>query len=212
MSGSRKKGERSSTRDAYLAQIVFERRCGKSLEEERGRFWDIERGNKLESIARSEYEMRNGVIVDTVGFVKHPTIPWAGCSPDGRTNKRLVQLKAPRRHVHLKWTLLGVVPPEHRDQMLFELACCPEYEGSDFFSYVDDMECDPELQVFQVQLVRDVPRIKEIEAAVAKFNAEVEETLAKLKAKKMALQEQLEASLAMIGDYPSPDSPETSLK
>ena len=189
----------SVARKSYRAQIVFERLAGKSLEEEKGNFFDVRRGNNLESTARVEYEMRNKVTVDTAGFVKHPSLPWAGCSPDGTIgSKGLVQLKCPRRHVQLEWVMRKVVPAEHRDQMLFELACTKR-EYSDFVSYVDDsIENLPSMQLFQVRLFPDAKRIEEIEAAVAKFNAEVEEIIAKLTAKDESLEDQLRASLAAV--------------
>lgn len=175
-----RKGQKdSSVRKAYMAQLICERLTGKSLEEERGNFFDIRRGVNLESAARVEYEMRRGVVVDTAGFVKHPSLPMAGCSPDGLIGKiGMVQLKAPRRHVHLDWIMSGVVPGEHKDQMLFELSCHPEREWNDFVSYVEDLP--PHLQLFVVRLPRDPVKIEEIEAAVAKFNAEIDEIIAKL--------------------------------
>jgi hypothetical protein len=197
-----RKGQKESVmRKEYMAQIICERLTKKSLEEERGNFFDIRRGNDLESAARVEYEMRNRVVVDTAGFIEHPSLDWAGCSPDGLVGKLgLVQIKAPRRHVHLDWIMRGVVPSEHRDQMLFELACHPQREWSDFVSYVDDLEDIPHLQLFQVRLPRDTARIMEIEAAVAKFNAEVEQIIAKLPTAegRTSLQEQLEQSLEAV--------------
>ena len=193
------KGKKDSAmRKAYLAQLVFERLSKKSLEEERGNFYDIKRGKDLEAVARVEYEMKNGVVVDTAGFIKHPTLPWAGCSPDGLIGTEgMVQLKAPRRHVHLDWILRGIVPSEHEDQMLFELACEPQRSYNDFVSYVDDLEELPQLQIFQVRLRRNANRIAELEAEVARFNAEVEAIVAKL-SNNQSLEQQLRDSLEMV--------------
>jgi YqaJ-like viral recombinase domain len=191
-----KGGAESVTRSAYVAQLVFERLAGKSLEEEKGNFFDIKRGKDLEAVARVEYSLRNRVEVDTIGFVKHPTLAWAGCSPDGTIGKTgLAQFKAPRRHVHLEWFMKGVVPSEHRDQMLFELACLPEREYNDFVSYRDDLDDVPQWQIFQVRLKPDLSRIAEIEAAVAKFNAEVEAKMAKLTSREKSLEELLRESV-----------------
>lgn len=211
MAKPRKGQKESVTRKEYMAQIICERLTKKSLEEERGGFYDIRRGKDLESAARVEYEMRNGVVVDTAGFVNHPTLR-AGCSPDGTIGEvGLVQLKCPRRHIHLDWIMQGVVPSEHRDQMLFELACNPDRKWNDFASYVDDLEDIPHLQLFQVRLFRDEKRILEIEAAVAKFNAEVDAIIAKLPTAegRTSLQEQLEHSLRMVNA--SEDSSSTGL-
>lgn len=169
----------SSVRKAYMAQIICERLTGKSLEEERGNFFDVRRGNDLESVARAEYEMRRNVVVDTAGFVKHPSIDRFGCSPDGLIGKDgMCQIKAPRRHVHLDWIMAGVVPNDHKDQMFAELACHPEREWNDFVSYVEDLP--HHLQLFVVRLHRDPVRIALIEAGVAKFNADVDEIISKL--------------------------------
>jgi hypothetical protein len=143
--------------------------------------------------------MRRNVIVDTAGFVKHPTLAMAGCSPDGLVGKDgMVQIKAPRRHVHLDWLMAGVVPEEHKDQMFFELSCYEEREWNDFVSYVEDLP--PHLQLFVVRLHRDPVEIAEINADVAKFNAEIEEIIAKLPKVdgQTSLEVQLQASLKHV--------------
>lgn len=200
MTKPRGKSKESSVRKSYMAQLVFERLLGKSLEQERGNFRDIERGNRLEALAKVEYELRTGVPLESVGFVKHPHLPMAGCSPDGYSGDQgMAQMKCPRWHVQIDWITHGVVPSEHRDQMLFELACTGR-EWSDFVSFVDVDGLDPQLRLFIVRQRRDEVRIAEIEAAVAKFNAEIEEVIAKLpKAEgRTGLQEQLEASLRAV--------------
>ena len=199
MAKPRKGQKESAARKAYMAQLICERLIGKSLEEERGSFYDIKRGKDLESVARVEYEMSRGVVVDTAGFVKHPTLPMAGCSPDGLIGKEgLCQLKAPRRHIHLDWIMAGVVPSDHKEQMLFELACHPERQWNDFVSYVEDLP--PHLGLFIVRQPRDDVKIAEIEAAVAKFNAEIDEIIAKLPTGEgdSALQRQLQDSVDYI--------------
>jgi len=205
-----KSGKESVTRKAYLAQIVFERLGHKSLEDDKGNYWDIKRGKDLEGIARVEYGLRNDYIVDTAGFIKHPRLPWAGCSPDGLIGKLgMAQFKCPRRHVHLDWYMRGAVPAEHRDQMLFELACHPEREWSDFVSYVDDLAELPQYQLFVVRLKRDAARIAELEAGAAKFNAEVEALLARLANKEKSLEELLGESLKMAQN--EQEQPETTV-
>jgi hypothetical protein len=175
-----RKGQKdSAVRKAYMAQIICERLTGKAIEESKGNFWDVQRGNDLESSARTQYDLRRGVAVQTAGFVKHPTIPMAGCSPDGYVAPDgMVQIKAPRRHVHLDWIMAGVVPSEHKRQMYFELSCHPERKWNDFVSYAEDLP--DHLQLFIVRLYPDPVEIEKINSAVAKFNAEVEEIIAKL--------------------------------
>ena len=44
-------------------------------------------GVKMEPIARQAYEQATGLFVQEVGFIRHPTIPWLGASPDGVTEE-----------------------------------------------------------------------------------------------------------------------------
>lgn len=194
----RKGQKESTTRRNYMAQLVCERLTGKSIEDPKGAFWDVKRGLELEPQARVEYEFKAGHIVDTAGFVKHPTILMAGATPDGLIgNDGMVQFKAPRTAIHLDWLRAGVVPSEHKLQMLFELACCPEREWSDFCSY--ESRLPEHLSLFIVRLKRDHKAIEEIEQEVRKFNAEIEEMIDSLPRADgtTALQVQLERSLEM---------------
>lgn len=187
----------SSVRRNYQAQLICERLTHKSLEEEKGSFFDIKRGNELEPKARVEYEMAKGVVLLTSGFIKHPTLPWAGCTPDALVGSDgMAQFKAPRKANHLDWLLNGVVPGEHKPQMYFELACCPERIWNDFCSYEEDF---PQ-HLFIERLQRNQSEIERLELEVAKFNAEIDEIMARLPAdaSKTSLQERLEQSLAEV--------------
>lgn len=167
----------SATRKAYLAQIALERMTGKPQERE-FETWDLKRGKELEPFARVEYEMKQEGTITTVGFVEHPRIKFAGCSPDGLVGKDgLCQIKAPRPHVHMEYILSGIVPVDYRQQMLFEMACTGR-KFNDFVSYNQDM---PEhLKLFISRLHRDEAEIAEVEIEVVNFLVEVEELIAKM--------------------------------
>jgi hypothetical protein len=140
--------------------------------------WDLKRGKELEPFARVEYEMKQEGTITTVGFVEHPRIKFAGCSPDGLVGEDgLCQIKAPRAHVHIDYMLSGIVPVDYRQQMLFEMACTGR-KFNDFVSYNQDMP--PHLQLFVVRLHRDEPEIQQIEQDVSMFLSEVEELIAKM--------------------------------
>jgi hypothetical protein len=66
----------------YLAEIVSEILTGKPYESGYVSK-DMERGTEQEKFARAHYETTTGDLIDQVGFVCHPTIEHAGCSPDG---------------------------------------------------------------------------------------------------------------------------------
>jgi hypothetical protein len=58
-----------------------------------------------------------------VGFVDHPKIEFCGASPDGLVDDGLVEIKCPNTTTHIGWVLAGVVPEEHKPQMILQCAC-----------------------------------------------------------------------------------------
>jgi hypothetical protein len=176
------------------ARLACELMTGKSLD---GKYqsWDMKRGIELEPQARIEYELLTNQEIESVGFVLHPSIPRFGASPDAFVGKDgLLELKCPNQATHLDYFLAGIVPSEYRKQILAELACTGR-QWADFVSFHPDM---PEhLQLFVIRMKRDDVEIAEIEAEVIKFNAEVDELIAKLpkRAGQTALESQLEQSL-----------------
>jgi YqaJ-like recombinase protein len=189
--------QESVTRKAYLAQVISERLTGKPNEQEFESF-DTRRGERLEPLARVEYEMRVEAVVEQVGFIEHPRIKLAGCSPDGMIGSEgLCQIKCPRTHVHLDYLMAGIVPVEYKPQMLFELACTGR-KWNDFCSY--EPRLPDHLSLFIVRLHRNDAEIADIEQEVVRFLSEVDDILAKLpkSAGKTSLEESLEISLADI--------------
>jgi putative phage-type endonuclease len=176
------------------ARLACELMTGKSLD---GKYqsWDMKRGIELEPQARVEYELATNEEIESVGFVLHPKIPRFGASPDAFIGKDgLLELKCPNQATHLDYVLAGIVPTDYRNQILAELACTGR-QWADFVSFHPDM---PEhLQLFVIRMKRDEVKIAEIEAEVIKFNAEVDELIAKLpkRAGQTALESQLEGSL-----------------
>lgn len=140
----------------------------------------MERGTELEPLARAAYELRKEVDVRQVGFVLHPSIQWAGCSPDGLVgNDGLVEFKCPKSTTHAEYLLGEVVPEQYVPQMTWQLACCPGYQWNDFVSYCPDF---PEpLDLFICRLPRDEQRIAAMEEEAKKFLAEVEAVTVRLK-------------------------------
>lgn len=167
----------SATRANYKAQLVLERITG----EEKGSNFQtkaMERGTELEPEARWAYNSKFDVVAEPQGFIQHPTIPNAGCSPDGFVgDEGMIQIKCPYPANHIEWLTSGAVPTEHRKQMAMELSCCPERKWSDFVSYCPDMP--PHLQLFVARLKREDARdiIEEIDREVMKLDAEIEETI-----------------------------------
>ena len=196
----KKKGDSSDTRDKYIRTIVAEILTGKASEQFVSKY--MIRGTELEPMAREEYSMREGVKVRQVGFVIHPTILRSGASPDGiiPERKRGLEIKVPKVETHLGYMLDGVLPVEYEPQVMWGLACCPEYEGWDFVSFCPDIQ-DEDMQMFKVYVPRNEERIAELEAGVQRTLKDVDAVLATLRAGKPPkptgeiLREQLENSL-----------------
>lgn len=171
-----KKGE-SADRRNYRTELICERLTGVPYPQFVSR--EMQWGREQEAFARAAYEMQRDVLVETVGFVPHPTIALFGCSPDGYSGDRgMVQFKCPATTTHLTWMLSGAIPVEHVPQLLGELACNPEREWIDFASY--DPRLPAHLQFFARRFARDQKLIATLESEVVHFNAEIEQVLALL--------------------------------
>lgn len=170
-------GAPSATRAAYMGELVAETLTGQPANAFQGNA-DTERGNELEPDARAIYELRTGEMVQPVGLVIHPRIDRAGASPDGLVGADgLLEIKCPRTHNHLEY-LLGQEPPSNYvPQMAWQCACTGR-AWVDFASYCPAMPDD--LKLFVVRYEPSMTYLKELEAAVADFLAEMDEKLARV--------------------------------
>ena len=79
--------------------------------------FDIERGHRLEPVARQEYEARTLMPVEEVGFIESDD-GLLGYSPDGLVGEDgLIEIKAPRKSKHLETIFKNEVPLEHIAQI-----------------------------------------------------------------------------------------------
>jgi putative phage-type endonuclease len=166
----------AATRLAYRSRLVIERLTGEPLDTYLND--DMRRGIEMEPEARGAYEFYQGCTVQQVGFVPHPTIPMAGCSPDGLVGEDgLVEFKCPRSNTHLE-TLLGrEIPGKYQLQMMFQMACTGR-RWADFVSY--DPRFPEEMRLFVKRIERDDARIKDICDHVECFLQEIDATVAEL--------------------------------
>lgn len=143
----RKAGEAACRRDMRF-ELACELLTGRASEHYVSRW--MEEGKEKEPLARAEYELRNSVYVETVGFVTHPAIKMAGASPDGLVGEDgLIEIKCPKIETHLEYILADVVPEDYVPQMLWQLDCT-ERQWNDFVSYHPDLPDD--LQIFTKRL------------------------------------------------------------
>src|SRR5580765_1151731 len=100
-----KSGGYGASRSQYMAELIAERLTGKPAESytNAAMQWGLDH----EAEARIAYEFYANVDVVQVGFVSHPSIEMAGCSPDGLIgNDGLLEIKAPTTSTHIE-TLLS---------------------------------------------------------------------------------------------------------
>lgn len=163
----------------YMAELLVERLTGVPTE---GYSNDaMKRGSATEPEARMEYQIRTGLEVEQVGFVPHPTIAMAGCSPDGLIGESgLVEIKCPNSATHIEM-LLGRpprVPDKYEKQIQFQLTCTGRL-WCDFVSYDPRL---PERMRLSIKRVRwDAHLIQYLEESAGDF-------LRELNAKKLELE------------------------
>ncbi|MCR4319718.1 MAG: YqaJ viral recombinase family protein [Candidatus Brocadiaceae bacterium] len=169
------------TRAKYAAQLASERMTGKPHRSAFGSA-SIEHGNETEAMARMQYEIRNGVMVIESGYVPHPHIKHAGCTPDGLVgDDGLVEFKCPDSHTFLTYKLKGEIPRGYRLQMIWQAACTGRKWG-DYAPYDPDyLEQDAWIQL---RLAPTEKEISDMEFEVIKFNLEVESLIEQIIARR----------------------------
>lgn len=166
----------AASRANYMAQLIAERLTGTPAESYTNAA--MQHGTETEPEARAAYEFYQGVTVEVVAFVPHPTIDQAGCSPDGLIGgDGLIEIKCPNTATHLE-TLLGqAVPGKYETQVQFQLACTGR-SYCDFVSY--DPRMPENMRLFIKRVMRDDKRIKELESEIAAFLLEMAVKLSQL--------------------------------
>ena len=172
-----KSGE-AAARKNYRAQLVAERLSKTPAESftNAAMQWGVDN----EDAARSLYEFINDTQVSQIGFIDHPTIDMAGCSPDGLVGENgLVEIKCPNTATHIETLLADKASAQYVPQMQFQMACTGR-DWCDFFSF--DPRLPDHLQYFQVRVDRDDEYIKTMEAEITAFLAEVDDVVKRLEA------------------------------
>jgi putative phage-type endonuclease len=166
----------SAGRRNLKAKLICERLTG--VTEETYTNAAMQWGIDNEVSAREVYEYKCDAEVDQVGFVDHPTLEYAGMSPDGLVGKEgMLEIKCPNTATHIDYLLSKKMPSEYVKQVQFQMACSGRI-WCDFMSY--DPRLGPDLQTFIIRVERDDELIKEIEADIEKMNGEIETTITAL--------------------------------
>ncbi len=160
----------SASRGNLLTLLAVERLTGQPVETYSNAA--MQRGIELEAEARDAYSFQTGNIVQEVGYVSHPTIITAGCSPDGLVGgSGLVELKCPSSMAkHLDALRTGAHAQEYAWQLQHQLWVT----GRD---WVDAVSYDPRfpegLQLAIKRVSRDETAIRELNDAVIQADKEV---------------------------------------
>jgi putative phage-type endonuclease len=173
----------SASRQNYLIELAIQRVTG--VVEESYKNEAMLRGTEEEPKAREAYELLTETFVEEVPFVKHKTIEWFGCSPDGIIKNNdgtynLLEIKNPNSATHWSYIKAGEPPTKYKIQMMAQMACTGA-EWCDFFSY--DSRMPEGSRHFLKRMMRDNAFIEEMEKEVKAFLEEVAEEVKLMEAR-----------------------------
>jgi putative phage-type endonuclease len=159
----------STSRENYLTELVIERF---GVINDGFTNAAMQWGTETEPLARAQYELESGALVEQVAFVDHPTIEMSGASPDGLIGSDgLLEIKCPNPATHFNYLLENKVPEKYKAQMAWQLACTGR-KWADFVSF--DPRVPEGLQYFQIRFVPEPGYIEMLESEVIVFLKEVE--------------------------------------
>jgi hypothetical protein len=163
-------GAPSATRRNYMAELLCERLTGSYSVHFQSE--DMLRGIELEPIARSEYEARFGIMVETDFGREHETIKGFGCSPDGLIGSDGgLEIKCPKAANHLETVLSGTVKRDY----LLQMAGGVIIYGRSFWDYVSFNPDFPDnLSFYCKRFTREELPVDEVSGGVIKFLAELD--------------------------------------
>ena len=167
----------SASRANYAAQLIAERLTG-NVEQSYSNS-AMQWGTETEPQARAAYEFLRDATVVECGFILHPTIAYAGASPDGLVagESGLIEVKCPNTATHIS-TLRGAeIDRKYILQMQWQMACT-ERGWCDFVSYDPRLPIEMQTHVRRVQ--RDDALITEIQTELTTFLAEIDAAVAEL--------------------------------
>lgn len=164
-----KAGKPTAEREKYLWEVVVERITGQPQDHFASAA--MQWGTDQEQASRMDYEARTGSMIEEVGFLKHPTLPMVGGSPDGLIDEDGGwESKSPYNSgIHLQ-TILNGMPEEHLAQCQ-GLIWITGRKWWDFQSF--DPRLPEPLRRYVKRVERDDKYIAALETEIIAFSAEV---------------------------------------
>ena len=174
-------GGYTAGRKNYLSALVWERLTGKPKATYQSAAMAY--GTECEPEARFAYALKQGVEIEEVGFITHPTIDMAGASPDGLVGvEGLCEIKCPQDSAHLDRWLGAKIDPSYMDQMMFQMACTGR-QWCDFVSFDNRLPEPMQMSIYRVK--RDDKAIAKLEEEVVQFLADLDGTVELLRKRYM---------------------------
>lgn len=169
--GKLKSGKYSAARETYLWELVIERIT--NMPSDHWTSAAMQWGQDQEAGSKMAHELATGHIIESVGFCKHPKIPFVGASPDGMIGEDGgFESKSPMNsRYHLETLIGGIIPAEHVAQVQGGMWCTGR-KWWDFQSF--DPRLPEPLQRFCVRVERDDAYIANLEAEIIVFAQEVD--------------------------------------
>lgn len=128
-------------------------------------------GNEQEPVIK-DILRQLGYPVEDTGFIEHADIRDFGASPDGLIGEDgLIEVKCPATSTHLKWILAGVVPEEHKPQIIVQIACTGR-RWCDFVSF-DPRIQNPAMRIFKRRYEPTAAEVEHVLKHAVKFLEEV---------------------------------------
>jgi putative phage-type endonuclease len=176
LTATTKSGYAASRRN-YLAELLIERLTGVPTEHYQSR--EMEWGTEHEPEARALYQLRYDIDVETVGYVQHPQMDYAGASPDGLAgDDGAVEIKCPNTATHIETLRTQTIPRKYRLQMQWVMECTGR-SWCDYISYDPRMR-DPRLTLYVQRVGRDEETIAMLRAEVEQAEAELQSMQAEI--------------------------------
>ena len=164
----------------YIADLLVERMTGEPIPDGY-KSQAMVQGNENEAEARAVYEFESDCMVEEVGFIVHPNLPYTGASPDGLVgDDGMVEIKCPFTATHVETLLYGKLPGHYFKQIQWGLECT-ERQWCDYISYDKRLQ-KPELVLFIKRVDRDQAFIDEAIKEVMEAENELQILIEKLEA------------------------------
>lgn len=167
-----KSGAPSADRKRYMLDLVAERATGDSV---RHYVTDaMQRGLDLEDEMFDVFVEQTGRDVRRSRFYEHPEIEYFGAHPDREIDDDgLVEGKIPSIGKFVEWKIAGVVPEEHKPQLLAQIACSRK-KWVGFVAYCPEMK-EERRRLFLAKYVPTAEEIAAVEAAARQFLSELDQ-------------------------------------